>query len=160
MKVQLFVLLVCEIFTSLNLFIFVIWQSNYFSCIFGISGGPLGLLLDTNQVLFMVFSYLTTNLVFEVQLSSFCEIENVAYFLRITDGVSVWMIWMLNLIGKHWFQRSHTSFSMRLPSISTSVFLYLCIRYHHLKGLLTHQKYYFLSVIFKSSLDVKYLIIQ
>ena len=64
-------------------------------------GGPLGLLLDTNQVLFMVFSYLTTNLVLGVQLSSFCEIENLGCFLRITKGVSFWMIWMLDLIGMH-----------------------------------------------------------
>ena len=35
------------------------------------------------------------------QLSSFCEIENLECFLRITEGVSVWMIWMLDLIGTH-----------------------------------------------------------
>ena len=50
----------------------------------------------------MVFYYLTTTLFIEVRLSFFCEIENLGCFLRITKEVSIWMIWILDLIGKHW----------------------------------------------------------
>ena len=35
-------------------------------------------------------------------LSFFCGIENLGYFLRITEDVSGWMIWMLELIVTHW----------------------------------------------------------
>ena len=36
-------------------------------------------------MLFLLFSYLTTNLVFEVELAPFCEIENLGCFLSAED---------------------------------------------------------------------------
>ena len=50
--------------------------------------------------LIVVVSYLSNKFVFfAIYLSSFCDIENLGCLLRITKGVSVWMIGMLDLIG-------------------------------------------------------------
>jgi len=59
------------------------------NCTLGIARRSLGLTPGYQSgFLFMVFS-------------SLCEIENLGCFLRIKKGVSVWMIWMLDLIGMH-----------------------------------------------------------